>query len=140
MKSQASSSSLPSWRKRIFGARPALIREIPGAAKIEKPNTDKDAALPAHPGAAAYIDGTQKNFFERYSDYIYMGVLLLSVAGSGLAGLLSFSKAGDRAQRLEVLDRLIALIPEAHAAKSCEELDRLTGTLFEFLGKHVGRG
>src|SRR5438034_9883381 len=35
-------------------------RELPSAGKIEKPDTDKDAALPAHAGAAAFIDGTDR--------------------------------------------------------------------------------
>ena len=33
---------------------------LPAAAKIEKPDTDKDAAVPVHPGAAAYLDGDLK--------------------------------------------------------------------------------
>ena len=31
----------------------------------------KDAAVPVHPGAAAYIDGDLKNFFDRYNDLLY---------------------------------------------------------------------
>src|SRR5262249_10126654 len=50
--------------RQIFVAKPTLAREIPSASKIEKPDTDKDAALPAHPGAAAYIDGTERTFMD----------------------------------------------------------------------------
>jgi TRAP-type uncharacterized transport system substrate-binding protein len=117
----------------IYSARQVVATEFPGAAKIEAPETGKSSVVTVHPGAAAYIDGTQKNFFERYSDFIYMAVLLLSVAGSGLAGLMSFSKAGEREQRLHKLDRLIALIAQARAAKSGEDLDRLTAEADEIL-------
>ncbi len=57
--------------RQLFGARQALAKGVPGVAGIEKPDTDKDAALPAHPGAAAYIDGTERTFLEKYSDYLW---------------------------------------------------------------------
>jgi ABC-type nitrate/sulfonate/bicarbonate transport system substrate-binding protein len=117
----------------LYSARQAAASEAPGAAKIEAPETGKSSVVTVHPGAAAYIDGTQKNFFERYSDFIYLGILLLSVAGSSLAGLMSFSKAGERAERVSMLERLVALIAEARAAKSCEELDRLNAEADEIL-------
>ena len=60
---------------------------MPGASHIEKPDTDKDAALPAHPGAAAYIDGTERTFLERYSDCFWGALLVLSGLGSALAWL-----------------------------------------------------
>ena len=71
--------------RQIFAAKPDLARQVAGASKIEKPDTDKDAALPAHPGAAAYIDGTERTFMDRYSDYIWGVVLLFSVLGSATA-------------------------------------------------------
>mgnify|MGYP003344486219 CR=1 FL=1 len=45
---------------------------------LETPATDKDAPLPVHAGAAAFIDGEQKTFFERYGDWFYLGVMGLS--------------------------------------------------------------
>ncbi len=53
--------------RQLFAVRQQLAKEVPGAARIEKPDTDKDAALPAHQGAAAYIDGTERTFLERSS-------------------------------------------------------------------------
>ena len=38
------------------------------AFKIERPATDKDAFIVAHPGAAEYINDEIKSFVERYSD------------------------------------------------------------------------
>ena len=55
--------------------------------KIEKPDTDKDAALPAHAGAAAYIDGNERTFLEKYTDYIWFAILMLSGLGSAGAWL-----------------------------------------------------
>jgi hypothetical protein len=39
----------------------------------------------AHPGAAAFIDDHMQSFFDKYSDFIYLGIMLLSGLGSGAA-------------------------------------------------------
>ena len=113
------------FTKHLFASRQALTAELPSAAKIEKPDTDKDAAVPVHPGAAAYIDGELKTFFDRYSDIFYIGVMLLSFVGSGLAGLLSYSKADDRVRRLHTLERLLEIAKSARSADSIQALDEL---------------
>src|SRR3978361_1988388 len=69
--------------RQLFAVRQTLAKESPGAAKIENPDPDKDAALPTHAGAAAYIDGTERTFLERYSDYFWFAILLLSVLAEG---------------------------------------------------------
>jgi TRAP transporter TAXI family solute receptor len=111
--------------RQIFAAKPALAREIHAAAKIEKPNTDKDAALPAHRGAAAYIDGTERTFMDKYSDYIWGAVLLLSVLGSVTAGVRHFIKRDER--RLNTLHRekLVAAISQVRKIDSLEQLDAM---------------
>jgi TRAP transporter TAXI family solute receptor len=120
-----SDSTVGTFTQQLFAVRPSLAREVPSAAKIEKPDTDKDAALPAHPGAAAYIDGNERTFMEKYSDYIWGAVLLLSVLGSGSAGLRHYIKRDER--RLNTLHRekLLAAISLVRKIDSIEELDLL---------------
>jgi TRAP transporter TAXI family solute receptor len=120
-----SETAVAGFTRQLFAVRPSLAREVPGAAKIEKPDTDKDAALPAHPGAAAYIDGTERTFLDKYSDYIWGGVLLLSVLGSGSAWLRHYIKRDER--RLNTLHRekLLAAISRVRRIDSIEELDAL---------------
>jgi TRAP-type uncharacterized transport system substrate-binding protein len=113
------------FTKHLFAMRSSLAAELPSAAKIEKPDTDKDAAVPSHPGAAAYIDGELKTFFDRYSDLLYWGLMLVSLFGSGLAGLLSYSKADERVQKLHRLERLLEIAKTARKAESVQELDSL---------------
>jgi hypothetical protein len=113
------------FTKHLFVIRQSLAAELPSAAKIEKPDTDKDAAVAVHPGAAAYIDGDLKTFFERYSDLLYWGLMLVSLFGSGIAGLLSYSKADDRVQKLHRLERLLEIAKAARTAESIQALDAL---------------
>jgi TRAP-type uncharacterized transport system substrate-binding protein len=113
------------FTKHLFAIRQTLATEMPSAAKIEKPDTDKDAAVPVHPGAAAYLDGELKTFFDRYSDLLYWGLMAMSVLGSGFAGLLSYSKADDRVRKLHTLERLLEIAKAARSADSIKALDDL---------------
>jgi len=120
-----SDSAVAAFTRALFNLRPTLAKEIPAAAKIEKPDTDKDAPIPAHPGAAAYIDGTERTFLDKYSDFIWGGVLLLSVLGSGSAWLRHYIKRNERLQSTKHRDRLLVAIARARQTDSVEELDAL---------------
>ncbi len=63
-----SETTVAAFTRQLFAARQAILSEFPTAAKIETPDTDKDASMPVHPGAAAYIDGEEKTFLDKYSD------------------------------------------------------------------------
>jgi TRAP transporter TAXI family solute receptor len=120
-----SEATVADLTRQIFAAKPSLTRELPSAAKIEKPDTDKDAALPAHPGAAAYIDGTERTFLDRYSDYLWGGVLLFSVLGSATAALRHFIKRDERKMNTQHRERLLMAIGQVREITSVEELDAL---------------
>jgi TRAP transporter TAXI family solute receptor len=108
--------------RQLFAVRQTLAKEIPGAAKIEKPDTDKDAALPTHAGAAAYIDGTERTFLERYSDYFWFAILLLSGLGSAGAWLRHYLKRDEREETTLHREQLLAMISKAREAGTLEEL------------------
>jgi len=111
--------------RQIFAAKPSLTREVRSASKLEKPDTDKDAALPAHPGAAAYIDGTERTFMDQYSDYIWGVVLLFSVLGSATAAIRHFIRRDERKMNVLHRERLVEAISRARKISSLEELDAL---------------
>ena len=108
--------------RQLFTQRLQVARDLPAAAKIEKPDTDKDAALPAHQGAAAYIDGTERTFLEKYSDYIWGGILLLSGLGSAGAWLRHYMKRDEREQYITHRDNLLTLIARVRGAETAEQL------------------
>src|SRR3954470_8954830 len=103
--------------RQLFTVRQVLAREVPGAAKIEKPDTDKDAALPAHAGAAAYIDGTERTFLDRYSDYFWAVILVLSGFGSAGAWLRHYLKRDERERSTRHREKLLTLIPRVREAE-----------------------
>lgn len=117
-----SETAVAAFVRQLFTVRQSLAREVPGAAKIEKPDTDKDAALPAHQGAAAYIDGTERTFLEKYTDYIWGAILVLSGLGSAGAWLRHYLKRDEREQYSVHRDQLLAIISRVRLVESPEEL------------------
>jgi TRAP transporter TAXI family solute receptor len=118
-------NTVAEFTRLLFAARQSLGGEYPALAKIEKPDTDRDAAVPAHPGAAAFLDNDQKTFFDKYSDYLYFGLMLMSGLGSGIAWLASYARADDRVKRLKVLGRLLEIVKAARVAATLDELAKL---------------
>jgi TRAP transporter TAXI family solute receptor len=122
-----SDTSVGAFARQLFTVRQQLARELPSAAQIEKPDTDKDAALPAHQGAAAYIDGNERTFLERYTDYIWFAILILSGLGSAGAWLQHYWKRDEREQYAAHRDNLLDLISRARKAETPEELAEMQG-------------
>ena len=123
----------------LFAIRSSLAAEFPAIARIEAPSTDKDAAVPVHPGAAAYFDGTQKNFFDRYSDYFYLAVMLISILGSAAAGLVTYSNSANRLSNKLLLNRLLAMVKAAHGSQTEVELNALQDEADEILATTIAQ-
>lgn len=104
-----SEQTAAAFARELFAHRQAVLRESPDTASIEKPDTEKDAAIPAHPGVAAYIDGTERTFLERYSDYFWGGVLVLSALGSFGVGLRAFFHPSEQENVSALRDRVLDL-------------------------------
>jgi TRAP-type uncharacterized transport system substrate-binding protein len=122
-----SDTTVGTFVRQLFAVRQQLARELPSAGKIEKPDTDKDAALPAHAGAAAFIDGTERTFLERYSDYFWAAILVLSGLGSVGAWLRHSWKRNEREEYTLHRDNLLDLISKAREAETAEELATMQG-------------
>lgn len=118
-----SDSTIAIFTRQLFAIRQTLKNDFPLAAKIETPDTDKDANIPAHPGAAAFVDGEEKTFFERYSDFIWWGLMGLSAMGSAGAWFAGAVKKDERIASNSQRDRLIDMLAAARNCDSAEELD-----------------
>ncbi|MGQ0685197.1 TAXI family TRAP transporter solute-binding subunit [Bradyrhizobium sp.] len=118
-------STVAAFTRQLFSIRQALKNEFPLAAKIETPDTDKDATLPAHPGAAAFVDGEEKTFLDRYSDFIWWGLMAFSAMGSAGAWFAGYLKKDDRNNNSSLRDRLLDMIAAARKSESTDELDQL---------------
>jgi len=120
-----SESVIAAFTRQLFAARQQLLTDFPLAAKIETPDTDKDAAIPVHPGAAAFVDGEEKTFLDRYSDYIWWGLMALSAMGSVGAWFAGYLKKDERNNNSSLRERLLDMIATARRSDSAEELDQM---------------
>lgn len=107
----------------MLAARPSIAAAIPIANRIEAPPADKGAALPVHPGALAFLDDDEKSFFDLYSDYFYIGAMLLSVLGTAMAAAVAKLKRQYAPDTDRILNRLVELIKEVRSATGVEALD-----------------
>jgi TRAP-type uncharacterized transport system substrate-binding protein len=126
--SRISNGSAGELARIIYENKAELALDDGFASRIEPAETDKDALIIAHPGAAEYINDDTKSFMDRYSDLMYLGAGALSVIASIFAGIytritrLRPEKAsqlataildvGERIEHAHTMDQLEALQDE----------------------------
>ena len=120
-----SESIVAAFTRQLFAIRQSVMTEFPLAAKIETPDTDKDAVIPVHPGAAAFVDGEEKTFLDRYSDYIWWALMALSAMGSAGAWFAGYLKKDERNSNSSSRERLLELLAAARRSDSIEHLDQM---------------
>jgi TRAP-type uncharacterized transport system substrate-binding protein len=131
--SRMSTSTAGDLARAIYENKTELALGDGFASKIEPADTDKDAFIVAHQGAAEYINDDTKSFMDRYSDLLYLGAAALSVIGSIFAGIytkltrIAPEKAGELATAiLDIGER----IEHANSLDALEALqDELEGIL-----------
>jgi TRAP transporter TAXI family solute receptor len=120
-----SETTVAAFTRQLFAVRQQLVAEFPQAAKIETPDTDKDAVIPVHPGAAAFVDGEEKTFLDRYSDYIWWSLMALSAMGSIGAWFAGYLKKDERDNNSHLRERLLDMIAAARKSETTDELDQM---------------
>jgi TRAP transporter TAXI family solute receptor len=128
-----SETVVAAFTRQLFAVRQQLVTEFPLAAKIETPDTDKDAVIPVHPGAAAFVDGEEKTFLDKYSDYIWWTLMALSAMGSLGAWFAGYLKKDERDNNSHLRDRLFDMIAAARKSETTEELDQMQTEADEIL-------
>ena len=128
-----SETTIAAFTRQLFAVRQQLVAEFPLAAKIETPDTDKDAVIPVHPGAAAFVDGEEKTFLDKYSDYIWWTLMALSAMGSLGAWFAGYLKKDERDNNSHLRDRLFDMIAAARKSETTEELDQMQTEADEIL-------
>ena len=132
-KKSLSSDVATSLTLAIMKARRELLAENPLFAQITAPSTDQDAYLPVHPGALAVYNGTQQGFIDEYSNYIYLGPMVLAGIASVLAAAWKFLGIGQPEFRAGPLDTLYELARHIRSVKSETELSNIEDQIDDIL-------
>jgi TRAP-type uncharacterized transport system substrate-binding protein len=104
-----SSDLIATFTQTVMNVRRDLLAEQPILAQITAASTDPDAYLAVHPGAAAYYNGTQQSFMDKYGNEIYLAPMILGGIASVLAAAWKFLGIGNPAIPEGPLDSLYAL-------------------------------
>lgn len=111
--------------KRLFAMRRSLQSEVPVAAAMEKPDTEKGSADAVHPGASAYYENNEKSFMDQYGDWLYISAMAFSGLGSVIAAMYGLTRARARKAALGLVDQLIEVKQVAHTAQELSSLGGL---------------
>ena len=121
----------------LLTTRAKVAATLPQAGQIEAPDTDNKGVLRTHPGAAAYIDGTQERVFEQVMSQLFNLSIIGGILGSFALWFSGFWRKHrpDEIQknlaRLPAMMREAKLLPLEKLGEIEEELDTLSGWLLE---------
>ena len=111
----------------LMKARRDLLGELPLLGQMTAPSTDSDAYLPVHPGAAAFYNGSQQSFLDKWGNAIFLTPMILGGIASVLAAAWKFLRDGEPRKSEQALDSLYALgrrIRTAEAESDLSEIER----------------
>ena len=131
--SRISSSIAGDLARTIYENKAELALQDGFASKIEPADTDKDAFIVAHQGAAEYINDDTKSFMDRYSDLMYLSVAALSIIGSIFAGLYTKVTRIAPEKASELASAILDIGERIEHATSMEALDALQDELERIL-------
>ena len=120
-----SSDLIATFTQTIMNARRDLLAEQPILAQITAASTDPDAYLAVHPGAAAYYNGTQQSFMDKYGNEIYLAPMIMGGIASVLAAAWKFLGIGNPVIPEGPLDSLYALGRRIRKVDSETELSEI---------------
>ena len=106
----------------LMNARRDIIGDLPILAQVTAPNTDADAYLPVHAGAAAFFNGTQQSFLDKWGNAIFLAPMLFGALVSMLAAGWKFLRAGEVVTPKQALDSLYALARRIRTTETEAEL------------------
>jgi TRAP transporter TAXI family solute receptor len=119
---ELSEAKAAAFYRQLFAVRDTVTQRVAGAAHITKPETEKEAEPSVHRGAAAVINGTERTFLDKYSDYFWFALLLLSGIGSAAAWLRRYLNRDERDDNTSHRNRILAVVSEVRDAGSEEDL------------------
>jgi TRAP-type uncharacterized transport system substrate-binding protein len=108
--------------KKVMSVRRDLVSEQPLLTGIAAPDLDADAYVSVHPGAAAFYNGTQQSFMDRYSDTIYLTPMVLGAIASMFAAAWRFLGVRATETTQTTLDALCGLPRRIRKADNEAEL------------------
>ena len=109
--------------RQLFLIRQHLSSAVPGAGLMETPDIEEATPFLVHPGVRAYLNGEHRTWFDKYNDYIYLGLFFAGGLGSVAAGVFGWMRGGGSRGPNVPRQRIEAVLDAIGDAKTCEQLD-----------------
>jgi TRAP-type uncharacterized transport system substrate-binding protein len=125
--------------RRVMAVRRDLVGEDPLLAGIAAPELDADAYISAHPGAAAFFNGTQQSFMDRYGNAIYLTPMALGALASIFAAAWRFLGVRSNEAAHPALDAFCALPGRIRSVTDETELNAIENEVDSLLRTQLAR-
>lgn len=132
---QLSEAKAAAFYRQLFAVRDTIRQRVAGAGHITKPETEKEAEPSVHRGAASVINGTERTFLDKYGDYFWFALLLLSGLGSVAAWLRRYLNRDERDDTTSHRNRILAVVSEVREAASEQHLMKLQREVDAIIGE-----
>ena len=103
------------------------------ASRIEAAETEKNAYVMAHPGAAQYINDDVKTFMDKYSDMMYLAAGALSVIGSIFAAIYTKITRVCPAKASALATAILTVGERIEHARTMDQLEEVQDELEKIL-------
>jgi TRAP-type uncharacterized transport system substrate-binding protein len=123
--------------RKVMSVRRDLVSEQPLLSGIAAPDTDPDAYLSVHPGAAAFYNGTQQSFTDRYGNAIYLTPMALGAIASMVAAAWRFLGVRSSEPAPTTLEEFCALPGRIRRIDSDADLTVLEDEIDTMLRAHL---
>lgn len=138
-KSTVSNDLITDLTKAIMEGRSSMISEYPLVAQIAAPSTEKDAAIPIHPGAGAYFGGDVPTIFDKYGDQFFYASMLLGMLSSVVAAIWKFMLVGPEGGSSRPPERLHSMTGRIREAQNEDDLEKLEDEIDEIIRKELAK-
>lgn len=125
--------------RRVMAVRRDLVAEDPLLAGIAAPELDADAYISVHPGAAAFFNGTQQSFMDRYGNAIYLTPMALGALASIFAAAWRFLGVRSNEVAHPTLDAFCALPGRIRSVTDETELNAIENEVDSLLRTQLAR-
>ncbi len=126
--SRLSERAASSLTKSLMELRPRL-RSGSGESTyaVETPPVDEPRGIIPHSGTAAVVNSEVKTWLDSYSEYLWMGMFMVGLVGSGVAAVMSWAGLSNEAPADVLSNKMRSLAGRLEDATSGAEVDVVQG-------------
>lgn len=124
--------------KAIMEGRSAMVSEFPLITQVAAPSTEKDAAIPIHPGAGAYFNGDIPSIFDKYGDQFFYASMLLGMLSSAAAAIWKFMVVDGEGGH-KPPERLHSMTGRIREAQNEQDLEKIEDEIDEIIRKELAK-